>query len=173
MENRLQLDGGGMLRVTVEGARVRLEAEREEDGRGIYKVWVQGGGGGRMLLGTLAPEGGRLSISRSFSRKELEQQVGWPVTGGEAVLAFAFAKEGAWYCEKNPGRLVDDPILRQEMKKPMLCSPGPQGFRLAVPFRTDSPVVLDALVCLAAVELVNGTPHLVWRFDREGHPRIP
>ena len=172
MEGKLPMRGGGLLRVTQEGIRVRLEAEREEDGRGLYKVWVWGQGGGRFLLGTLAPEGGRLQLRRSLAVGELERRGCWPVTGAESILAFPFVQEEQWYCEGKPARLVVDPVLRQQMHGPMLCSRRTNGFRLAAPFRTDSPVMLDTLMCFARVEVVNGRPHLVWQFDQKGQPVI-
>ena len=64
-----------------------------------------------------------------------------------------------------------DPLLRGQIKGPMLCRKGRDGFRLAAPFRTDSPLPLEALFCLARVEQLEGRPHLVWTFDREGRPR--
>ena len=125
-----------------------------------------------MLLGTLVPERGRLYLRRTLPRTELERGQVWPVVGGETVLAFAFAREGQWYCEGRPGRLVQDPVVRRQLSGPMLCSRDEEGFRLAVPFRTDSPVVLNTLLCLANVELLSGKPHLVWRFDGKGRPKV-
>lgn len=54
----LDMSGGGTLSVREDGLRVYLEARREPDGLGLYKVWLTGQGGGRFLLGTLAPGGG-------------------------------------------------------------------------------------------------------------------
>ena len=60
MEQKWQMQGGGTLTLSQEGNRVRLEAERPEDSQGLYKVWLTGAQGGRLLLGTLAPERGAL-----------------------------------------------------------------------------------------------------------------
>ena len=55
-----------------DGPRVHTEARRQNDGQGLYKVWLRGGGKGRLLLGTLVPEGGELVLSRTLSRRTLE-----------------------------------------------------------------------------------------------------
>lgn len=173
MERRLAMDGGGFLRVREDGLCLHFEAEREADDRGIYKVWILGGNEGKLLLGTLVPERGRLYLRKTLAQKELEQRHVWPVTGGEVVLAFPFAERGAWYCEQNPGRLVRDPVLRHQLKGPMLCKRGGKGFRLAALFRTDRPVMLNTLLCLASVEQLEGKSHFIWSFDREGNPISP
>ena len=96
MERRLEMAGGGTLTLNREGAYVRLEAQRAADGRGLYKVWLLGGQGRRMLAGTLAPEEGKLRLQRRLSVGQLEQEGCWPVEGAEAVLAFSFERKGAW-----------------------------------------------------------------------------
>ena len=63
----MEMVGGGTLLLRQEGPRVRLEAERPSDGRGLYKVWLHGDRGGKLLLGTLVPEGDRLRLSRTLS----------------------------------------------------------------------------------------------------------
>lgn len=173
MSERLTLEGGGFLTVFQEGGRIRLEAERTEDGKGLYKVWLRGMGGGRMLLGTLAPENGALRLRRVLSRGALEQAGCWPVKGAEVVLAFPFAQAGQWYCESQPARFVRDPVVRRQLKGAMLCCRAEGEIRFAAPFRTDAPLVLETLACLAQVELLEGRPHLVWRFDQSGQPRVP
>ena len=46
-------------------------------------------------------------------------------------------------------------------------------FSLSAPFRTDRPVSLAALFCLARVERREGQLHMVWEFDSEGNPKVP
>ena len=171
MEHRLEMEGGGTLTLKQEGAYVRLEARRAPDGQGLYKVWLLGGQGRRMLAGTLAPEGGDLRLRRRLSVGQLEQEGCWPPEGAEAVLTFSFAQRGEWYCESRPGQLVEDDLLRQLLRRPMLCRKTGDGFQLAAPFVRDRPVVLSTLLCLARVVRVEGRPHLVWSFDRLGRPQ--
>jgi len=125
------------------------------------------------VVGTLTPEGQELGLKRTLSLLELERAGCWPPAGGEALLAFPFSGEGKWYCEERPRELLHDPILREGMKGPMLCKKEKEGFLLAAPFRTDSPLPLEPLACLARLERLEGKPHLVWAFDWQGHPRIP
>ena len=168
------MGGGGSLTLRRDGPRVVLEAERPLDGRGLYKVWLHGDRGGRLLLGTLAPERGALRLRRVLSVGELERAGCWPQFRAEAPLAFSFeAQGGKWYCEQHPERLLADPVLRGQVQGPMLCRKEEGGFSLSAPFRADRPMPLSALFCLARVERREGRAHLVWTFDREGQPRLP
>ena len=175
MEDRLTMRGGGTLTLRQDGLRVHMEAERPADGRGLYKVWLHGDQGGRLLLGTLAPENGLLRLRRTLSVEALERAGCWPHFRAEAPLAFAFSGQtaGRWYCEQHPDRLVADPLLRERLKDAMLCRKEQEEFSLAAPFRTDRPLRLPALFCLSRVERRDGQLHLVWDFDSEGNPKIP
>lgn len=167
--------GGGTLTLRREGARVRMEAERSEDGQGLYKVWLHGDHGGKLLLGTLVPEQGRLMLRRTLPVDALERAGCWPQFWAEAALAFSFSPRdsGAWYCEQHPERLVSDPVLKKQLTGAMLCRRGEGGFSLAAPLRADRPVRLPALFCLARTERREGQLHLVWDFDGEGNPKVP
>lgn len=178
MEQRMEMRGGGTLTLRQDGPQVCLEAERPADGRGLYKAWLHGDRGGKFLLGTLAPEGGRLVLRRTLSLGELERAGCWPQFWAEAPLAFSFQpsgpSRGGWYCEQHPERLLADPVLKGQVTGPMLCKRGEEGsFCLAAPFRPDRPAALTALFCLARVERWEGKAHLVWSFDGAGQPEIP
>lgn len=161
MEERVPMEGGGMLTVRQDGVRVHMEAERPSDGRGLYKVWLRGDQGGKLLLGTLVPEEGALRLRRTLS-------VG-------ALLAFSFEAPsgGKWYCEQHPERLVSDPVLRQQLSGAMLCRREGEGFALSAPFAADRPVRLPSLFCLAGVERREGRLYMVWYFNKEGRPVLP
>lgn len=174
MEQRLEMSGGGSLICYQDGPRVRLEAERAEDGRGLYKIWLRGSPGGRLLLGTLAPERGKLRLTRTLSLAELERAGCWPVVQAEAALAFPFHPQPRWYCDHTPHRLLSDSVLRDEASCPMLCRRTEGGgFLLAAPFRPSAPIPLVSLICLARFERLEGESCLVWAFDREGMPIPP
>ena len=98
----LEMRGGGVLRLRQEGPRLHIEAERPEDGRGLYKVWLHGDQGGKLLLGTLAPEGGRLRLRRTLTVSALERAGCWPQLRAAAVLAFSFQELSV--CGKLFGR---------------------------------------------------------------------
>ena len=169
-----QMEGGGVLTAEERGLQVRLEASRPEDGLGLYKAWVRGAGG-RLLLGTLAPEGGELRLFRTVSRTGLERAGCWPVTGGEAVLAFPFeeAEEG-WRPEPHPERLCADPLLRAALEgRGDLCvRRRGEEILLSARFQPSRPFPLPLLFCLARVEERGGRPWLVWTLDRAGRPRL-
>ena len=170
MEQRMEMRGGGTLVARQEGTQVRLEASRPGDDRGLYKVWLLGQRGGRMLLGTMAPEGNALRLGRTCSIGALERAGCWPLAGAEGVLAFRFGQETAWRAEARPERYIRDPDLRR-LKGQVVARQIGEGVELAVPFRADSPFPIPSLFCLARVERVEGRPHLIWYFDREGRPR--
>lgn len=168
----MRLKGGGQLCVWDEGTWVRLEAVCPDDGKGLYKVWVCGRGG-RMLLGTLVPEGDGLHLRRRVSRSELERSGCWPITGGETVLAFSFDRS-RWHREEYPDRLVKDVVLRQALRgRPMLLRRQADGFCLAAQFDPDRPFPIPALFCLSKMEYVEGKLRAVFCFDRDGNPVVP
>lgn len=174
MRETMNMEGGGVLTLRLDGPRVHMEAERPADGRGLYKVWLRGDHGGRLLLGTMAPEGGALRLRRTLSLSALERAGCWPQFRAEAPLAFSFAAggPGGWYCEQHPERLLADPVLRAQVQGPMLCLREGEGFSLSAPFRPDRPFPLTALFCLARTERREGRLYLVWPFDREGRPLV-
>lgn len=173
MEKQFSMAGGGILRAVIQHEQwVEFYAQREKDDRGLYKVWLGGAGGKRMLLGTLVPEDGKLCLKRRCSLDTLLKAGCWPILVAEAVMAFPFDQRTDWYCEATPQKLVSDPVLRRQLESPMLCCKEEDGFFLATPFRTEKPVALNALFCLAKLEQINGTLCLVWSFDGRGLPRL-
>lgn len=175
---RWQLEGGGTLSLREDGPRVVLEGRRPPDGQGLYKLWLQGGRGGSCLLGTMAPEGGALTIRRTLTRQALEQTGCWPVTGGKAVLVYSFTdsapQKKMWSWERQPARLLGEEALREAAAQagPMRYRQEGECFYLAVPFSTDRPLPLTALFCLGRVEQVEGAPHMVWKFNQKGMPLL-
>lgn len=156
-----------MLTLQREGAWVRIQAQRQDDGRGLYKVWVHGRSG-QMLLGTLAPEGKQLCLRRRISCGELERCGCWPVTGGQSVLAFSFHRD-AGAREEHPERLVQDAVLRQALRgKSALLRRTEDGFQLSLLFEVGQPFPLVPLFCLSKLQTVEGQSYAVFFFDREG-----
>ncbi|MBR2935289.1 MAG: hypothetical protein IKB79_06900 [Oscillospiraceae bacterium] len=164
----MQLTGGGTLTLWEDGELVHLQVCRPDDRRGLYKVWVHGRQG-RLLLGTLVPEGGALRLYRRLTRNQLERDCCWPVTGGETVLAFSFGQD-SWVREEHPERLVKDVVLRQALKgTAMLLRRVEGGFRLSASFDTAHPFPITPLFCLSKVE----GGRVIFSFDREGNPVVP
>ncbi len=169
----LELRGGGRLFMREEGGLVVLDVQREDDRRGLYKVWLHGRQE-KMLLGTLAPEGGRLCLRRRVFRQELERKGCWPVTAGECVMAFPFTgRGGGWQREEHPGRLVTQELKRCFADRVALYRPETDGFLLALGFDPCRPFPVPPLFCLAKCQRVEGRNCVVFRFDREGTPVLP
>lgn len=167
MERTFSVDGGGRIQLLWEGGRVEVAVERPDDGLGLYKAWLCGVEGGQILVGTLAPEGGRLKRRRWFYIRELEATGCWPVKDGKILLAFPFEHRN-WYCEQHPERLVADPILRAQIKGAMMCCRDGDSVFLALPFRKEISVMLNAVFCFGRVEIINGSLHIVWKFSKSG-----
>ena len=174
---KIMLEGGGTLSLREDGPRVHTEARRQNDGQGLYKVWLRGGGKGRLLLGTLVPEGGELVLSRTLSRRTLEDAGCWPVAGGKAVMAYPFTEEsaGEWYWEEEPWKLVSDPVLVQAARAggPCWCSGGGEEVRLAASFRGGRQFPLVPLFCFGTVGQIRGREYVIFLFDRQGTPKMP
>ena len=172
----MELEGGGTLNFRQEGSRVRFTAERPKDDRGLYKVWLRGGQGRGVLLGTLIPAGGVLRLDRSLSLYELERAGCWPPEGGEVRLVYSFAggQNDGWAVISALPESISDGLLRRSVRGGLRGRRSPDGgFLVAAPFRRDRPVALEPLFCLARVEEREGGAWLVWAFDRAGNPVLP
>ena len=168
----MQLRGGGRLTVWEDGQLVQLQAFRPDDGRGLYKVWVRGTNG-RLLLGTLAPEGDGLRLRRRLARTQLERSGCWPITGGETVLSFSFER-AQWSREAHPERLVKDVVLCRALNGQTVLLRRREGeLCLAAPFDPARPFPLTPLFCFAEIRRVEGKAQAVFSFDRDGNPMMP
>lgn len=169
---------GGMLRIGERGDRVPFRAEMRNDGRGLYKVWIQGAGG-RLELGTLTPEGPFLTLSGSISQEKLQSAGCWPPTAGGVTLVHRFGEEktkGGWRREERPARLFPkDDTLRAEADHLGACliSGGDGEFRLAAPFQYRRPFPMPSLFCFTNVERISGQSFAVFRFAENGRPLFP
>lgn len=176
---KLELDGGGSLTWQEDALRVRLEVRRRDDGQGLYKAFVSGRDG-ELPLGTLLPEHGALSLRRTLTLDALRRQGCWPITGGRCALAFSFreapcAPPALWSLRRDCAGLLADPILRSSAQSwgGFLWRPEGDGFALAAPLECHRPFPLPPLFCLGQLQDIQGRPHIVWRFDREGNPLLP
>lgn len=173
----------GWLTCRQEGNRAELRLELPNDGRGLYRAWVQGPGG-RTELGTLLPEGGCLRLARSFPIQELRRRGCWPVTGGQVQMTYAFsgapshpATPRGWARLPQPWQCFpQDPVLAQAARQagPCLrCRKETGEFLLAWPWEPRQPFPLAPLFCLAQVKNVGGRPHVVFSFTAESVPVVP
>lgn len=178
----LELGGaGGRLCLEEQGNRIFVQAVREDDGEGLYKAYLTGKMGGELLLGTLAPEKGRLCVQRLLSKSELERRGLWPVTGGRVEMAFPFSRpaapppSGPWQREETPGRLLGEELLRRCAGKlrDTLLKREDGGFALAAPYDPGAPFPLCPLFCFARVEELSGRRYAVFHFNSCGCPIFP
>lgn len=182
MQERFSLAGGrGCLTFREEGPRAVLEAVLPEDGKGIYKAYLIGSQG-RVLLGTLMPEGGALRLRRMLSLDELKRKGVWPPQGAEVDLAFsAKGAEQAerypegWIGEPDPARLMGDALLARTashmagaLLQRTVC-----GFYLAVPWSKQRPFPLSPVFCFAHIKRLDGRNYAVFAFNGEGQPIFP
>lgn len=173
MEQQWNMEGGGTLELRRDGAWAWLDARRAMDRKGLYKVWLRGGPGGRMLLGTLVPEKEGLRLTRRLLVSELERSGCWPLEGAQAVRAYSFDERAGWQREMDPARWIADPLLRSRLNGTFLSRETGEGRQLAVPFSCGAPIPLEPLFCFARLECIGGRQHLVWSFDRSGAPLPP
>ena len=179
MERCISLAGGGRLVYKDMGMQIQIEMVRPDDRSGLYKAWMFGPNG-RMLLGTMMPEGGRLCLRRMISRRTLEMNGCYPPCGGEAVMAFLFqggqaSDTDGWEWEEQPAKRLSDPLLCECARKwgKFRYKPCTQGFCLAAPVKTQCEFPLIPIFCLGRLETICGNPHIVWIFDEHGTPIFP
>ena len=173
MNSSVELRGGGWLEIITENGRVRLSAVRPMDRSGLYKVWAAGQGGGRILVGTMAPEGQVLRAARTAPIGELERCGCWPVTGGEVKLAFRFREREGWQWQCCPGGWVTEEGLKRQLPREGYCREEGERRLLAVPLDHRRPLPLESAFCLAELTRIEGRTCLVWTFDRDGMPLLP
>lgn len=159
----------GRISCARQGMYVRFVAgcPRQGDRGGVRKVWLQQGEK-RMLLGTLLPEGNRLTLRRSVSLSALaEQGVPSPergiVTGGEPCSR---PGGGQW---QGPERF---PLPLPEGGCPQRrwgWKPEGDGFLLRFPWGVGQPWPMVSLFCFGQV--AEGA--VLYHLDSRGVPRMP
>ncbi|SMC45550.1 hypothetical protein [Papillibacter cinnamivorans] len=181
----------GSLRVREEGLRTVFEAECPDDGAGIYRAAAVGPGG-RLNLGAMAPEKGRLMVRRSFSRDEMGRAGVSQITSGEAFLSVPFSERrseknpvppppqppqekpagSGWQPVRNPERFLKDPILAAAAAGAQgALTKTEEGYRLlAFPFQTARPFPLMPAFCFARIAGIDGKSYAVYKFNPEGLP---
>lgn len=94
------MEGGGTLFIRDEGAFLYFEANRSEEGEGVYKVMIQGVHGSQML-GTMGTCEGGLKLSRMVSRSTLGKWGCLPVTKAICERGYLFEAQGDGFGEKR------------------------------------------------------------------------
>ncbi len=167
----------GAVTVRQEGPRVICQAIRSADSSGLYKAWLRGEGG-RVLLGTLIPEGGALRLRRTLEVSQLERQGVWPPVGANIDMAYAFAAEAEappdWCWTDCPNRLLGDKMLSRCLwgVNRALLKRDLEGFFLALPYSPHAPFPIPPLFCLSRLERLSDKWYVLFRFSRQGCPEV-
>lgn len=177
MEQRFALEGGGTLTVQENGLRAVVTARRPNDGKGLYRAYLQGPEA-RVLLGTMSPEGGSLSVQRALSLDELRRQGVWPPRGGSAELSFSFsipdAPPGWRWCDPSALDFQEAELQKAAARLGRtLCRREGEGFSLAYPFSCRESFPLPALFCLAETAELSGRRYVLFHFNALGWPLLP
>lgn len=180
MGPRMEMEGGGWLELREQGGYIQLSALRKQDQEGLYKIRVLGETGA-YLLGTMIPEGDRLSLRRSLSQQALLDHGAWPIIGAKCELVYSFTDtavkeiESNWRWEHHPSSLFCDPVLSEAAAAwgSMLFRTQPDGFQLAAPFDSRHPFPLSPVFCFGCVCTVDAQLHITFRFSQDGHPLLP
>ena len=146
-------------------------------GTGLCKLWLVRGER-RLLLGTPAPEGERLTLNKALSRSLLESQGVYPPQRVEVTGLQASARDGE---ESNRWRPVDrqcprlvDPQLRQLFcQEGWLWRPGAGGVELCHGWAEGAPFPAVPLFCLARVAGEGHKIQVRLYLDRDGNPCFP
>lgn len=80
----------GKVVLSWDDLRFTVHAEAPLRGEGMCKLWLLGSHG-RLLLGTLVPEYGKLALRRRFTVGEAERAGAWPPRGVCAELLWPLA----------------------------------------------------------------------------------
>lgn len=139
-----------------------VEVWRPDERDGLYKAYLTATGQ-ECLLGTLAPEGGRLYLRRVLSIDSLKRQGLWPVQGVEERPVCSFQSSVRTYQWSDPvlrrsaNGLPEHQIKREE-----------DGFSLSFAFNPHTPFPLTPAFCFARVE----KGRVIFSFHKNGMPYI-
>jgi hypothetical protein len=168
MEERLPLyennQSAGLLLRREDGLHAVFTVDCPTGG-GIRKVWLRSRNGGRMLLGTLAPEQGRWRLRRRVADSELRRQGLSEDIWGEILPAGGQPEQGG---EKQQAVVPKDPVIAKALEQ---WNTGrwqkvKQGWRLGFPWQVGQRVPLEPLFCFARV----GRGELYFLLNEEGFP---
>lgn len=155
MEQALPLTEYGVLRGRViwrqEGCYRIFSVDIPPWDNEVKKVWLLSPGGGRLLLGTLVPESGRLRLRRRLSLSALRCCGMTQPSGAEVNLSTAAPPEG-WNSIRSL-RLRDEALSAALAALPQGQWRSRNGaVDLRFPWSVGQPVPLVSLFCLAAPE---------------------
>lgn len=172
--------GKGTAQVSTHGNHVELTLSQGDDRKGLYKGYLRGKGG-RMELGTLMPEGGQLVLRRNLSCATLEHRGLWPILGVGTCLAYVtppvrkMKLSPSWQKELRPHQWIANQGLShhlQSLQGSLMRSRG-EFIELALPWNEKDKFPIPPLFCLATAKTINGQPHFIFAFHKNGSPMLP
>lgn len=165
----------GAVTVRQEGRCAICRAISRAGERALYKAWLMGDNG-RVLLGTLIPEGGALRLHRSVEISWLERQGAWPPRGAEVLEAYTLAPQVSpqgWERQEEPWRLLEGELRERARElRWAFVKRDMEGFFLALPWEKGKAFPLPSLFCLAKVKQLEGKRYIIFRFSRQGRPEL-
>lgn len=164
----------GDVSLSPEGTRTEVRLSMGDPGDGLYRASLCGDRG-ECPLGVLAPENGRLELTRRLYGRELAAL--GKIRRGEVKQSFHFQKTEEplhWQETARPAQLFQDTFYRSRLRA---CGKGwwrRVGERLyvALPLTPGQPFPLEAIFCLASVTTIEGQPCAVYVFQN-GEPLPP
>lgn len=160
-----------------QNGKVTVVVSRSNDGTGLFRAYAVGSGGGRLPLGTLAPQGGALILRRTLSVDALRQRGCYPIATVETALVHSFSP-----APPLPG--WSDPPQRLPWPDDLLAAayaaaqkpryrPTSNGFSLAFPCRENGPFPMLPIFCFARHVCLFGQSLWLFSFDNAGAPQFP
>lgn len=156
----------GEVRLQSQGGRTEVRASMEDPGDGLYRAVLRGERG-ELMLGVLAPEGGRLELRRMIYTRDITGL--GPLRDGEARRSFRFQQQAGWRQTCCPAQLFQDRFLQsrlREIGQAWWRREGPL-LLLALPVDLGRPFPLECLFCLGRLERVEGHQSVVYAFREE------
>lgn len=147
--------------VREQGANAVIDVWREDDGKGLFQVYIVGNRS-TCPLGTLAPEKGKLHLRRTLLVERLRGKGCWPVRSIREEMVCSF---------QNPQLRWEDAVLRrsaQNLPRHTLQREG-EGFSLSFPFDARAPFPLTPVFCFARL----AGERLIVSFHAGGVPYVP
>jgi hypothetical protein len=149
----------GEVTVVDEAADTTYTAVCQNLPRGLYRLFVQGGG--KLLLGTAESDGKILRLNRRFS-KAMSCAAG-DIRRGEIVRIGGETWEQATSArEELPAQLPAGALFRKEG----------DDLYLALPYTAGKPFAMTRYFCFACMERIRGADYTVFHLDSGKHPKI-
>lgn len=167
----------GAVTIRQEGRCAVCRAIYRTDEPSLFKAWLIGKRG-RILLGTLIPEGGALRLHRSIEISQLERQGAWPPTGAEILAAYSLTTRHppkGWCLQNEPWKMSELGEFRSSVQNFPWCflRKNAKGIQIAIPWELGKTFPLSQLFCLASIKQFDGDLYLTFCFSAQGKPELP